>query len=303
MKHDCVIMNSIFSRNGMSLERLMTLERVVGAGGIAVAAGRDPTLASQMSRQIGELEKALGVPLLDRTKKPHEPTPFAKALAGTCGRFLREVEELSAEAQGLESPMRVGAGELIIREVLIPYIRNQRRQLRDMRWVMCNLPGRMIQEGLAAERLEIGLAAGLEPTSQVEVLDLFGYGMKLLLPDGQKADKTGWKRLAKIGVVMIEGDSRFRRFLSDCSQRHGVSLSVTAECTSHPQAVDLAEASGLAVFVPEYWWKRRKDWLSRTHFLPGLDAYRRTLRLGWNQAVLGRRNEVDMLVKLISRRG
>ena len=76
-----------------------------------------------------------------------------------------------------------------------------------------------------------------------------------------------------------------------------MSLRIGAECTSYPQAVDLAEVTGCAVFVPEYWWRRRKEWAARTRVLPGLEKHQRIMRLGWNRKVAERRPEVARLVK------
>ena len=74
-------MTGIFSKNGVLLDRLQTLEKVVRAGSIALAAKGDPNAQSQISRQIGELEAAPGMELLDRTKKPFQPTRAALHLA------------------------------------------------------------------------------------------------------------------------------------------------------------------------------------------------------------------------------
>lgn len=97
-------------------------------------------------------------------------------------------------------------------------------------------------------------------------------------------------------MVLLEGAGRFRRFLADYEREHGFMLRTGAECTTYPQAVDLAEAAGFAVFVPEYWWRRRKEWKPRTQPLPGLEKLRRTLKLGWNRKVAERRPEVAALV-------
>ena len=290
-------MTDIFSKNGVSLDRLQTLEKVVRAGSIGLAAKGDPNAQSQISRQIGELEVALGMELLDRTKKPYQPTRAALRLADSCECFVREAEEVSAEARGLRRPITVGAGEVVIREFLIPLIGKQKKGKASVAWVMRNLTWRKIQEGLAAERLDIGLASGLEVTGNVKVMDLQSYGMKLVLPVNEKPDKRGWKRLTEISVVVMDGDGKFRHFLTDCEREHGVTLKIGAECTSYPQAVDLAEVAGWAVFVPELWWKRRKEWAARTQSLPGLENHRRTLQLGWNRKVVERRPEVAGLVK------
>jgi DNA-binding transcriptional LysR family regulator len=278
------------------------LEKVVRAGSITRVAQGDTNVQTQLSRQIAELERTMGLQLLDRTRKPYPPTEAARRLADACGCFVREVEEIVAAASGLQRPIRVGAGEVVIRELFIPWLGKQRKSLAAGPWTMKNLTGRRIQEELAAERLDVGLASGLETHGNVEVMDLESYGIKLLLPAGGKPDKTNWKRMGELPVVVLEGDGRFRRFLADCEREHGVSLRIGAECTSYPQAVDLAEATGCAVFVPGYWWKRRKEWAARTQELPGLETLRRTLQLGWNRKVLERRPEVAALVKALGQK-
>jgi DNA-binding transcriptional LysR family regulator len=292
-------MTGIFSKTGVSLERLQTLGKVVRAGSISLAAKGDPVAQSLISRQIGDLEKVLGLELLDRTKKPFQPTRAAQRLADSCEKFVREVEEVSAEARGQRRPITVGAGEVVIREFLIPKIGRQRKGKMPISWVMRNLTWRKIQEGLAAERLDVGIASGLEANGNVEVTDLESYGFKLVLPENEKPDKSGWKRLADLPVVVLDGDGKFRQFLAGCEREHGVDLKIGAECTSYPQAVDLAEVAGWAVFVPELWWKRRKEWAARTQVLPGLEKHRRTLQLGWNRKVIERRPEVAGLVKVL----
>ena len=299
MYHDRTVMTEIFSKNGVSLERLQTLAKVVRAGSIALAAKGDPNAQSLISRQLGELEKTLGLELLERTKKPYQPTSAALRLADCCERFVREVGDVSAEADGRTRPLKVGAGEWVIRELLIPLLGRRTKQWAGISWVMHNLTSNRIQEGLAAERLDVGLAPRLRADGGVRVKELPGYGMRLLLPVGAAPDPSGWKRLLKTPVVVLEGDGGFRRFLAECERERGVRLRIGAECTSYPQAVELAEAAGWAVFVPELGWKRRPDWAARRQKLPGLEAYRHTLHLGWNERVSQRRPEVARLVNAL----
>lgn len=275
----------------------MSLEKVVRAGCIRNAARGDANVQTLLSRQIAELEKALGLALLDRTRKPYPPTDAARRLADACGRFVRGVEEVAAEAGGLKRPITVGAGEVVIRHLFIPRIGRRRKGAAQVRWVMRNLQRVKIQEGLAAEWLDVGIASGLEAGGAVEVAELESYGFKLLLPTGGKPDRRGWKRLADLPVVLLDGDAGLRRFVTETAREHGVEISVGGECTSFPQAVDLAEAAGWAVFVPEYWWKREKAWAGRAQRLPGLDGYRRAFQVGWNRNVAERRPEVAGLVK------
>jgi hypothetical protein len=128
---------------------------------------------------------------------------------------------------------------------------------------------------------------------------LDSYGFRLLLPVGEKPDRRGWKRLTELPVVLPDGDAGLRRLVTESAREHGVEVSVGGECTSFPQAVDLAEAAGWAVFVPEYWWKREKSWAARTQSAPGLAKYRRVFQVGWNRNVAARRPELAALVNAL----
>jgi DNA-binding transcriptional LysR family regulator len=244
------------------------------------------------------LEEVLDLKLLDRIKKTYQPTAAAKRLADAYERFAREVEEVSAEARGVKPPVTVGAGEVVIREIMIRWIDKHAKRGRHS-WSMKNLTWRKIQKGLESELIDVGIADRLEKSGNVEVVDIVGYGYKLVLPEHELPDKTGWKRLKDLPVVVLEGAGRFRRFLAECERDYGVSLRIGAECTTYPQVVDLAEATGSAVFVPEYWWRNRKEWRARTHTLPGLEKHQRMMRLGWNRKVAERRPEVAVLVKAL----
>jgi len=291
-------MTGIFSKNGVSLERLQTLGKVVRAGSIALAAKGDPVAQSLISRQISELEKVLGVELLDRQKKPFQPTLAAQRLADSCERFVREVEDASYE-ESVRRPIKVGAGEWVIRELLVPLIAKQSKQLDGVSWLMHNMTSRKIQEGLAAERLDVGLASRLIAEGSVRVKELPTYGMRLVLPAGAEPDKSGWKRLVAMPVVLLEGDGGFRKFLAEFENSQGMHLRIGAECTTYSQAVDLAEAAGWAVFVPELGWRQRGDWVKRHQKLPGLNGYRHTLQLGWNERIIQRRPDLAKLVDML----
>jgi hypothetical protein len=132
-----------------------------------------------------------------------------------------------------------------------------------------------------------------------ETKELPVYGMRLVLPAGLVPDKSGWKRLVTMPVVLLEGDGGFRKFLAECEKSQGLRLQIGAECTTYSQAVDLAVAAGWAVFVPELGWRRRGEWVKRHQKLPGLNGYRHTLQLGWNERIIQRRPDLAKLVDML----
>src|SRR5262245_19337050 len=90
---------------GLSLERLTSFLTVVDAGGIARAAPGQPVRQSQLSRQLGELERALGVALFQRgTQGPRVPSAAGAELA----RLVRDL------SRGLDDVRRAEAGPLAV---------------------------------------------------------------------------------------------------------------------------------------------------------------------------------------------
>src|SRR5947199_133584 len=80
--------------NGFSLDRLVTLCAVVENGSIVAAAGPNPSRQSQFSRQIKELEDALGQKLFDRIGKTLRPKESGLQLTRMTKAFLDGVNAL-----------------------------------------------------------------------------------------------------------------------------------------------------------------------------------------------------------------
>src|SRR6267378_8387395 len=68
----------------MKLQDLHVLMTVAQAGSMGKAARQLNTTQPAISRSIAELERALGVRLLDRSRQGIEPTAYGRALLG-CG--------------------------------------------------------------------------------------------------------------------------------------------------------------------------------------------------------------------------
>lgn len=105
---------------------LLTLIRVAEEGSLAGAARRLGYTASAVSQQISSLERAAGVPLIERSAQSIRLTPTAHALVERARGILASLHaldsELAALASGLMSVLRVGtfpsAGSLALPRVL-----------------------------------------------------------------------------------------------------------------------------------------------------------------------------------------
>jgi len=116
----------------MKLHDLHVLMAVVQAGGMGKAARHLNTSQSAVSRSIGELEHALGVRLLDRSRQGVEPTQYGRALLG-CGAAV--FDELSQGVKSIEfladptaGEIRVAGNEYIIAGLIATAFGRLRRQ-------------------------------------------------------------------------------------------------------------------------------------------------------------------------------
>jgi DNA-binding transcriptional LysR family regulator len=101
---------------GVSLERLRSFLAVVEARGFTRAARGEPTRQSQLSRQVKELEAALGQPLLERSRAGAVPTATGGRLATMVGELLRGLRQL----RGATAPWKIGAGDSVLRWLVLP---------------------------------------------------------------------------------------------------------------------------------------------------------------------------------------
>ena len=105
---------------GISIDRLHTLCAVVEAGTIVLAAGPDPNRQSQFSRQLKELEKALGTPLFDRVGKTLQPNQTGRRVALTAQTFFGALDDVMNAASARSETVRLGAGEAVLRWLVMP---------------------------------------------------------------------------------------------------------------------------------------------------------------------------------------
>jgi DNA-binding transcriptional LysR family regulator len=116
----------------MKLHDLHVLMAVVQAGGMGKAARRLNTSQSAVSRSIGELEHALGVRLLDRSRQGVEPTQYGRALLGCGAAVFDELRQGVKSIEFLADPtageIRVAGNEYIIAGLIATAFGRLRRQ-------------------------------------------------------------------------------------------------------------------------------------------------------------------------------
>lgn len=87
-------------KSEVSLDRMRTFVRVAERGSLSAVARELGVGQSTVTRQLRELEHALGVPLLSRTTRRVAVTEEGRSYHAACVRILRLVDQAADEARG-----------------------------------------------------------------------------------------------------------------------------------------------------------------------------------------------------------
>src|SRR5258708_19092052 len=85
---------------GLKLRDLRILMTVVECGTMGKAAARLAVSQPVVSKAIADLEHALGVRLLDRSRRGVEPTPYGRALTKRGVAIFDEMDRISVRSHG-----------------------------------------------------------------------------------------------------------------------------------------------------------------------------------------------------------
>lgn len=110
----------LFSKSGLSLDRLRGFMEMAEAGSIARAAPGDANHQSQISRQIRELEQFFGTELTRRRGKTLTLSEAGVRLATLVREQFQDLEDFRREQAGESKSFLVGGGASVLEWLVVP---------------------------------------------------------------------------------------------------------------------------------------------------------------------------------------
>src|SRR5881275_2916278 len=147
----------------VELRHLRALLAVAGAKSIGRAAEQLGVAQPSVSRQLNELEHAVGVPLLDRSARGVILTPAGASLAGDCPELLLSLEQLFEEAtrarRGMEARCVVGAvATTVTSAILTGLLTECAARYPEVRVMIEEMASPLQPPALARGKIDLGLA-------------------------------------------------------------------------------------------------------------------------------------------------
>lgn len=262
---------------GLSLERLSSFLQIADAGGHARAAPGDPVRQSQLSRQLKDLESALGQQLFLRTGLGMQLTPAGTALAKVVRELGLGLSDVSAAERG---PVKVslGAGDSVLQWLVLPRLGLLGAALEGVELDLGAYGSDGVVSALLEHRLDLGLLRSSEEAGELKVARLgkisyavfsaSGHGkLPLAVPTTERALESALKELGPAAL----------------------------RCETFPQVAQAVRSGSFAGVLPTF----ARELLPATQFrmtvVPALETVATSLTLAWRPRTLELRPQVKAL--------
>jgi len=298
--------DQLFSKHGLSLERLKSLCEIAQAGGMSKAAGNQAAKQSQYSRQLKELEDYFGVELFRRKGKVLVITEAGERLQMLCGEFLASLNRLAEDFAGVNPTLTVGAGSTYLDWVLMPQLSQIRRLFPRANLQFRNLRSRQIDQALLERQIDFGILRqdACSPTLTIRELGVMDYSLYVPRKLAQGPDgRGGNKLLGALPLATLEGEGEFIRIVRETAKKEGISLRVELACSTFLMATAAVKQGSVAAILPRLAQSELPAREYERVELPVLKKLRRTMVLAYNPRVFLTRPKLakglDGLVKLL----
>lgn len=275
---------NVISLSGLSIERLRSFCQIVEAGSAAAAAKRNSVLPGQLSRQIKDLEASLGTKLFSKEGKHLKLTAGGMKLAALTNAYFAGLQELKEEEGNESRPMALGAGDSVVRWLLVPRLAEVLVAGGGFVDIVTHRTSAIIDR-LESGQLDVGLIRSDAESDGLERLTFPTVRYVLMVPRSVLPDKSaaGIKNIRLLPFIMLTGDGRFVRSVELVAKTNGIALQARARVESFGLAVEAAKVLNAATFVPT----QAQNEFPAEQFTPvaldGIDAMNRSLSVAFSK--------------------
>lgn len=242
----------VVAKNGFSLDRSATLCGVIEAGSIAVAAGPNASRQSQFSRQIKELEGALGAKLFERVGKTLRPTPFGLQLARMSRMYFGAVADLASTEAERPGLLNVGGGEGLLRWLFVPSMSALRELSPPIHCRVRSLRSADVIHELELGRIDVGLVrkSAVPENHASETVGIFEFVFVVprQLLRSRSADEVYQGRPVPFAELM--GDGQLATTAREISAEAGIQLNRVVQAETLSLLLASVEHGDAAAFLP-----------------------------------------------------
>lgn len=239
----------------MNRNHFALFQMVAQAGGISRGAEAARVSQPAVSKQIAELEDALGVQLLERLPRGCRLTEAGKILSDYAQRWTsleKDAVRAMEEYRGLKrGRLAIGASMTIGGYLLPEIIAEFHRRFPDIELQLEIANTQQIQQALRDGSVELGLTEGPMDSEELESVVFFQDELVVVAPASHpflKKKSVSVREISKEPFILREEGSGTRAFQERALRRKGIKINPVLSLAS-PEAIKNAVAAGIGLTI------------------------------------------------------
>jgi DNA-binding transcriptional LysR family regulator len=240
----------------LSLDRLRAFSCVVELGSFSAAAERLELSQPAISLQVRELEKHVGVRLIERVGRRAAPTAAGEELLDHARRIdaaaCAALDAMTRHAKGTIGRIRLGTGDTACIYFLPPVLRALRNKFPSLDIVVSTGNTPDILKSIDDNMIDLGLVTLPAPGRIFDVQPVLDDEFVAITSRGAVAlpEKVTPSDLAKLPVVLYEPGANTRQLIDQWAMRAGIALKPVMELGSVEAIKELVGAGLGCSIVP-----------------------------------------------------
>jgi DNA-binding transcriptional LysR family regulator len=208
-----------------------------------------------VSRAIAELERELGLRLLDRTTRDVELTEAGRSLSARLDRALDELDATLADVAGLADAdggkVRVASSPTLSAYLMPGCIAACAREAPRVRFVLLDRIQQDVLESVRGGEVDFGVVVEPPEVDDLHCEAILHDPFVLVTPARHRlarAASVRWKALDGAALVLLDAASGSRRYVDGALAQHGATCRIAQEL-SHPTTVFQMVEAGIGLTV------------------------------------------------------
>jgi DNA-binding transcriptional LysR family regulator len=200
---------------------------------------------------VKELERFFETKLLERAGKTVRLTESGRKLALITQSYFRAIEELHASSSH-EEVIRLGAGESVIRWMLMPRLAELQGLSQSVRFEFLAQNTNQCVEGLKAGHLDLAIVRKDAADESLTALPCGVVKYALAVPRKLLPGRTaaGFQHLEKLPFALLTGDGVFAKGVLALAAEMDVKLDIRVKAENFSLLISAIENTDLAAVLP-----------------------------------------------------
>jgi DNA-binding transcriptional LysR family regulator len=290
----------LFSRDGLSLERLHALIQLGEEGSLTRAAKGDPGKQSRMSHRLKELSAFFGVALTDRVGRKIRLTEAGERLVKLAREHFQELTHFMLDSRGSSISYRLGSADSLVQWLAVPAVAKLRRPGAGVRFTLQNLRGEEIVDRLQDQRLEFGLVSNDVALHGLKSKAICRVGHIIVVPERVSIRRgllTLKQALLDCPHAAMPPGYPMRQAVDQVAKSFGKRFEPQLECENEAQCAAAVRTGQFAAVLPLWAWESSTAIEHLVCEDPALAVLEQRLLLVWHPRLLVTRGSVAEQIK------